>query len=351
MRLACRACPTPPTSPLFSLPGDDADRRRIEAAMRASVRTDDPYLTEIASHLIVAGGKRLRPVLGGRRGQVAGAARHRRRRAGRRRLRAGAPRFALPRRRDGRGRRPVAASTRSTPSGATCRRSSPATSCWPRRVGDRRRRSAPRSPGCWRARSAGCARARSRSCATPTTRRAPRPATSRRSRARPRRCSRTAARIGGIVAGFDRATIDALTEYGDALRHGVPDRRRRARHHRHRGSARQAGRPRHGRRACTRCPVLRTLAPAGRSAAELGDLLGKPLERRRAREGAGDRALERRGRERDRDRPRSTSTPPRRCATASRPHGHRRVARRPAGPARHRRRRSVDGFTRPGSRS
>jgi heptaprenyl diphosphate synthase len=41
----------------------DADRERIEAAMRAAVVTADPYLTEIASHLIVAGGKRLRPVL------------------------------------------------------------------------------------------------------------------------------------------------------------------------------------------------------------------------------------------------------------------------------------------------
>lgn len=40
-----------------------ADLERIEAALRGSVRTDDAYLTEIASHLIVAGGKRLRPVL------------------------------------------------------------------------------------------------------------------------------------------------------------------------------------------------------------------------------------------------------------------------------------------------
>ena len=41
----------------------DADRRRIEAAMRKAVVTGDAYLTEIASHLIVAGGKRLRPAL------------------------------------------------------------------------------------------------------------------------------------------------------------------------------------------------------------------------------------------------------------------------------------------------
>ena len=52
-----------PTSPLLALVGMDADRERIEAAMRDAVVTADPYLTQIASHLIVAGGKRLRPVL------------------------------------------------------------------------------------------------------------------------------------------------------------------------------------------------------------------------------------------------------------------------------------------------
>ena len=41
----------------------DADRERIEAAMHDAVVTPDAYLNEIASHLIVAGGKRLRPVL------------------------------------------------------------------------------------------------------------------------------------------------------------------------------------------------------------------------------------------------------------------------------------------------
>jgi heptaprenyl diphosphate synthase len=61
------------TSPLFSLPAIDADRLRVEAAMRESVVTSDPYLTEIASHLIVAGGKRLRPVLAIAASQVSGA--------------------------------------------------------------------------------------------------------------------------------------------------------------------------------------------------------------------------------------------------------------------------------------
>jgi heptaprenyl diphosphate synthase len=50
----------------------DADRARIEAAMRAAVVTSDDYLTEIASHLIVAGGKRLRPVIAVAAGQVTG---------------------------------------------------------------------------------------------------------------------------------------------------------------------------------------------------------------------------------------------------------------------------------------
>jgi heptaprenyl diphosphate synthase len=61
------------TSPLLALPGIDVDRGRVEAAMRAAVVTSDPYLTEIASHLIVAGGKRLRPVLAIAAAQVAGA--------------------------------------------------------------------------------------------------------------------------------------------------------------------------------------------------------------------------------------------------------------------------------------
>jgi heptaprenyl diphosphate synthase len=51
------------TSPLLALASMDADRERIESAMLDAVVTPDAYLNEIASHLIVAGGKRLRPVL------------------------------------------------------------------------------------------------------------------------------------------------------------------------------------------------------------------------------------------------------------------------------------------------
>ena len=41
-------------SPLFDLAHSEADRQRVEDALRASVRTNDKYLTEIASHLVVA---------------------------------------------------------------------------------------------------------------------------------------------------------------------------------------------------------------------------------------------------------------------------------------------------------
>jgi len=37
-------------------------RPRVEAELRASVRADDAFLTEVSSHLIVAGGKRVRPM-------------------------------------------------------------------------------------------------------------------------------------------------------------------------------------------------------------------------------------------------------------------------------------------------
>ena len=50
-------------TPFFSLPGMTLDRQRIEVALVAAVDTKDAYLNELARHLIVAGGKRLRPVL------------------------------------------------------------------------------------------------------------------------------------------------------------------------------------------------------------------------------------------------------------------------------------------------
>ena len=62
------------STPLLSLAGMDADRERIESVMLESVQTSDPYLTEIASHLVVAGGKRLRPVVAIVAAQVNGVA-------------------------------------------------------------------------------------------------------------------------------------------------------------------------------------------------------------------------------------------------------------------------------------
>jgi len=52
----------PPPSPLLTLLAHGDELERVETALRASVETDDADLTEIASHLIRAGGKRLRPV-------------------------------------------------------------------------------------------------------------------------------------------------------------------------------------------------------------------------------------------------------------------------------------------------
>ncbi len=48
-------------NPLLELETVPADLVRVEDALRAAVRSDDPYLTEVASHLILAGGKRGRP--------------------------------------------------------------------------------------------------------------------------------------------------------------------------------------------------------------------------------------------------------------------------------------------------
>lgn len=64
----------PVRSPLLALGAMDADRDRVESVLLDSVQTTDPYLTELASHLIVAGGKRLRPVVAIAAAQVHGTA-------------------------------------------------------------------------------------------------------------------------------------------------------------------------------------------------------------------------------------------------------------------------------------
>ena len=182
------------SSPLLALDSMDADRERIESAMHEAVRTPDRYLNEIASHLIVAGGKRLRPVVAVAAAQVHGAAASYDVVRGGVALRTRPPRIALPRRRDGRGRHPARRRDGEREVGGICRRSWPATSCSPGRPRSRRRW-APRSPASSPARSGGCAKARSRNSATPMTSPATRRATSPRSRARrprstaPRRAS------------------------------------------------------------------------------------------------------------------------------------------------------------------
>ena len=48
------------------------DLGRVESALRSSVKTGDPFLTDVASHLIGAGGKRIRPALALCAGYAAG---------------------------------------------------------------------------------------------------------------------------------------------------------------------------------------------------------------------------------------------------------------------------------------
>jgi len=48
---------------LLGLPNLDDDLARLEVALRRAVSSEDPFLAEVATHLIAAGGKRLRPTL------------------------------------------------------------------------------------------------------------------------------------------------------------------------------------------------------------------------------------------------------------------------------------------------
>jgi heptaprenyl diphosphate synthase len=49
------------SNPLSSVPALARDLERVEDELRRSVQAEDPFLTEVASHLIHAGGKRVRP--------------------------------------------------------------------------------------------------------------------------------------------------------------------------------------------------------------------------------------------------------------------------------------------------
>src|SRR3954452_22571991 len=50
-------------SEALRLPDLDADLQRVDDALHSAVQSEDPFLSEVASHLITAGGKRLRPAL------------------------------------------------------------------------------------------------------------------------------------------------------------------------------------------------------------------------------------------------------------------------------------------------
>lgn len=50
-------------TPFANMPGISSDAERVEQALVAAVQVPDLYLGEIAAHLIVAGGKRLRPLM------------------------------------------------------------------------------------------------------------------------------------------------------------------------------------------------------------------------------------------------------------------------------------------------
>jgi heptaprenyl diphosphate synthase len=52
-----------PPNPLVDMPGMPVLRERIDKRLAAAVESDDPGMTEMASHLVRAGGKRLRPLL------------------------------------------------------------------------------------------------------------------------------------------------------------------------------------------------------------------------------------------------------------------------------------------------
>jgi heptaprenyl diphosphate synthase len=63
-------------APLLALPHLEDDLGRVESALNRTVQAADPFLTQVASHLIPAGGKRLRPALALCIGELGGSAAH-----------------------------------------------------------------------------------------------------------------------------------------------------------------------------------------------------------------------------------------------------------------------------------
>ena len=245
----------PPAPGPSSCPARRRSRPGRGDAPRA-VRTADPFLAEVATHLIGAGGKRIRPTLtlcaayaasgAGRPGAATTPS------PVRVAVRARPPRLALPRRRHRRGRDPPRRAERQRPleqHRGDPRRRLPAR---PRVVarGVARRRRRRRSS---RRRSASCAAARCSSSSTSSTSTAREEATRPRSRARPRRCSRRRAASAAWSRECRRPDARRAHPVRPPPRHVLPDRRRRARPHRDRRRARQARRARTSSRASTRC--------------------------------------------------------------------------------------------------
>jgi len=263
---------------MFALPSHSADLARIEAALKESVRTADPYLNEIASHLIVAGGKRLRPVLTVVAAQIAGAA------------------DADLHERSVQGG--IACELVQTGSlyhddvmdeAATRRGVDTVNARWGNLqailAGDfLLSRASEIAASLGTEVAALLARTIGRLCEGQIeelrhTYNVARPETSYLSSISGKTASlyATAARIGGIVAGFDRPMIDALTEYGEAFGmvfQIVDDLLDIT------ATDEQLGKPAgHDMvEGVYTLPVLRTLQAGGVAAVELNALLGKPLD-------------------------------------------------------------------------
>jgi heptaprenyl diphosphate synthase len=262
-------------SPLLAMPGMDVDRERIEQAMRAAIVTSDAHLTELAAHLVVAGGKRLRPALTVVAAQVAGAP----------------------------------ASDDAVRGGVACELVQTGSLCHDDVMDEAAtRRGVETVNARWgnlQAILAGdflLARASELAASLGTevagllartigwlcegqieelrhTYDVARPEQSYFTSIHGKTASLfgTSARIGAIVAGFDRATVDALTEYGNAygmvfqIVDDVLDLT---------STADRLGKPagHDMEEGVYTLPVLRTLAAGGAAAGELGDLLGRPLD-------------------------------------------------------------------------
>ena len=266
------------SAPLFALPSHAGDMARIEAALKESVRTSDAYLNEIASHLIVAGGKRLRPILTVVAAQTQG------------------PADADLHERSVQGG--IACELVQTGSlyhddvmdeADTRRGVDTVNARWGNLqailAGDFLLSRASEIAASLGTEVAGLlARTIGRLCEGQIeelrhTYNAARPETSYLSSISGKTASlyATAARIGGLVAGFDRPTIDALTEYGEAFGmvfQIVDDLLDIT------ATDEQLGKPAgHDMvQGVYTLPVLRTLQAGGVAAIELAALLGKPLD-------------------------------------------------------------------------